>query len=378
MTKAEMMDDLGDVYTDRRLAPDLVEAALAQTTTDPVPILGQYLALTTGGSSGRRGVFVFDAWAAVQFMTSLTRALFVRVQAAGGPPPGGLTIAMIGAPSAVHATGSAAPWTAGGLLPFRFVGVPVTQPLDDIVDQLNAIDAPALAGYPTVLARLAAERLRGRLRIRPRTVSSTSETLDPLLRAAIAEAFEVPVVDMFGSTEGLVGISAPDDATLVFNSDVCITELVDEDHRPVPAGTPSAKVLVTNLSNRTQPLIRYELNDSFVRQPDAPDHGHLRATVQGRADELLRYAGVDVHPVVVRSVLVKEPAVLDYQVHQTARGIDVAALAGERLDEQRLRVRLVRALGDAGLRDPAVTVRSVATLKRHHESGKLQRFFLLS
>jgi phenylacetate-coenzyme A ligase PaaK-like adenylate-forming protein len=285
---------------------------------------------------------------------------------------------MICAPSAVHATGSAPEWTAGPAMPIRFVGVPATLPLPEIVDRLNALQAPALAGYPTMLARLAAEQRVGRLHIAPRSISSTSETLHPELRAAIVEGFGAPIVDMFGSTEGLVGVSAPDDEVLVFNSDVCIIELVDDENRPVPVGTPSAKVLLTNLSNRVQPLIRYEMTDRFVRRPDAPNHGHLRATVDGRCDALLRYNGVDVDPLVLRTVMVRSPDVLDYQVRQTRRGIDVAALAVSSLDVDRLSTRLAHALEHAGLTDPQVTVRAVATLERHHETGKLRRFLPLS
>jgi len=61
MTKAEMMGELADVYTDRRLSPALVERALASTTRVPVPILDEYLALSSGGSSGRRG---YSCWTA--------------------------------------------------------------------------------------------------------------------------------------------------------------------------------------------------------------------------------------------------------------------------------------------------------------------------
>jgi hypothetical protein len=64
-------------------------------------------------------------------------------------------------------------------------------------------------------------------------------------------------------------------------------------------------------------------------------------------------------------------------VHQTRRGIDVAALTSGALDERHLQTHLVRALHDAGLRDADVTVRSVATLERNHETGKLRRFFPL-
>jgi phenylacetate-CoA ligase len=343
-----------------------------------VPILDEYFALTSGGSSGRRGVFVFDRGTAATFVASLTRSLVARLQAQGGPPPGGLHVAMVGAPSAVHATGAVESLSAGDDMPFHFHAVPATLPLPQIVGRLNDIDAPALAGYPTMLARLAAERLAGRLRIQPALVTSTSETLHAGLRAAIRAGFGAPIVNAFGSTEGLVGSSQPDEEVLVFNSDVCIVELVDERNQPVAPGSPSAKVLVTNLSNRLQPLIRYEMTDSFIRQPDAADHGHLRAVVEGRSDDVLRYDGIEVHPIVVRSVLVKSPEILDYQVRQTRRGIDVAAVPATTIDVDGVCDRLSAALEAAGLHRARVTLRPVAELRRHRETGKVRRFVPLS
>lgn len=243
------------------------------------------------------------------------------------------------------------------------------------MERLNALQAPALYGYATMLHRLADEQRAGRLRITPLAVTSTSETLTPAARAAITEAFGVPVIDTFGSTEGLVGTSAPGDEVLVFNSDVCIVELVDADDQPVPPGLPSAKVLVTNLSNLTQPLIRYELNDVFVREPDSPDHGHLRATVRGRADDLLRYDdGVHVHPGVIRSVLLQRPEIADYLVFQHPRGIEVHAIAAEPVDVDVLTRALVDALAGTGLPAADVQVRIVESLPRDSATGKLRRF----
>jgi len=247
-----------------------------------------------------------------------------------------------------------------------------------MVARLNTLQPAALSGYPTMLARLAAERRAGRLRIAPQSITSTSETLFPAVRAAICEEFGVPVVDMFGSTEGLVGTSGPNDPVLVFNSDGCIIELVDERNRPVPSGACSAKVLITNLCNRVQPLVRYEMSDSFIRQPDTPASGHLRAVVEGRADDLLRWDGIDVHPLVIRAVMVKAPEVVDYQVRQTSRGVDVVALAPPALDVDQLRDRLATALGAAGLARPEVTVRTVPALDRHPETGKVRRFVPLT
>jgi len=99
-----------------------------------------------------------------------------------------------------------------------------------------------------------------------------------------------------GSTEGLVGHSEPGGSVLRFASDMCLAELVDDDNNPVPAGAPSAKVLVTNLHNPTQPLMRYELTDRFTTPEGTMGTGWLRASIDGRADEVFRYGGVAVHP----------------------------------------------------------------------------------
>jgi phenylacetate-CoA ligase len=372
MTKAELMDEFDAALTDPRLSLALAEQALAATKTEPQPLFGEYVCMSSGGSSGRRAVYVQDFESMAEFISSINRYPMRRVLLAGGPPPGGITVAMVAAASAVHATGAGPAWTAGGVM--RFVAVPVTLPLPEIVERLNALQPDGLFGYPSVLARLAAEQREGRLRVKPAGVTCSSENLLPEWRAAISGAFRAPLLDTFGSTEGLVGVTDPDDDVFSFNSDVCITELVDENGDPVPAGVPAARILVTNLANRTQPLIRYEIGDRFVRQPDSKEHGHLRATVDGRADEGLRFGATVIHPLVIRSVLVKTPAVSDYQVRRTARGIDVRVLAAGPLELERVRGELRAALSAAGLSEPEVCVRSVPELERHPETGKLRRF----
>lgn len=376
MTKAEMMTAYDDVVTDRRLRRGAVEDAIAATGSEPVPLLDAYLVLASGGSSGLRGVFAFDVEAVSAFFGALTRAAVARLQAAGATPPGGVPMAMVAAASAVHATGCAGPFTVNGQLPIRAVPVPVTLPFAEIVARLEALDLPGLYGYPAVLARLAAERRAGRLRISPAFVTSTSEMLTPQLRAEISEGFGAPLVDVFGTTEGLVGVTDPDDDVFSFNSDMCIVELVDDDRRPVAPGTPSTRVLVTNLCNTVQPLIRYELTDGFVAAPPDPRHGHLRARVRGRADTVFRYGELEVAPNVVRGVLLRRPEIVEYQVFQRPHGITVDAVlaAGTSLDHDGLADRLAAALAGIGLDGATAEVRVVPALARDTRSGKLRRF----
>jgi phenylacetate-CoA ligase len=370
MTKAELMADFDAVSCDPLLTRAAAERALAATGTEPTPLPGGYLCMATGGSSGQRGIFAYDRAGVAEFASLIFRS---RLAAMGADPARipEISFAMVGAPSAVHGTMFVPALLAGS--PIRFSFVPVTWPLADIVGRLNELRPDGLFGYPSMLARLAAEQHAGRLAVAPRMVNSTAETLLPEFRTAISEAFGAPITDTFATSEGLFGASAPDDPVITMATDSCLVELVDDAYRPVPPGVASAKVLVTNLYNRLQPLIRYELGDSFTRQPDSPDHGHLRVTVVGRSDEILRYPGTDVHPVVLRSVLLTHSGVVDYVVTQTPRGVAVLALTERDVDLARIQEDLRAALRRAGLADPEVDIEAVTSLPRHAETGKLRR-----
>ena len=374
MTKTQMMDHFDEVISDRLLTRQAAERALAATRTEPRPPPGGYLCMATGGSSGQRGIFAYDPAGVAECVSLILRtrlAALGLVTATGPAQVPEVTFAMVGAGSAVHGTMFIPSMLAGS--PIKFVSVPVTLPVTQIAGRLSQLQPDGLFGYPSMLARLAAEQQAGRLAIAPRLVNCTAETLQPEFRAPISTAFAAPVFNTFASTEGLFGSSGPDDPAIALATDSCIVEIVDADNRPVPPGTASAKVLVTNLFNHLQPLIRYELNDSFTRQPDAAEHGHLRVTVQGRADDILRYCSAEIHPLTLRSVLLAHPDVLDYQAQQTARGVALQVLLQRGTSLDGLREQLRAALARAGLADPEVTVVAVAVLPRNPETGKLRQ-----
>ena len=372
MTKSQMMAGFDDVLTDRRLSLRLVEQHLAGSLREPGLLLDQYVCLTSGGSSGLRGIFVQTLAEYADFVASLVRPGYARAIAAGGPPPGGLVLGQVTAASPVHSSGFASAVATGP--PVRMIPAPTTLPLADIVARLNAAQPPALLGYAYKLAELAREQLAGRLRIAPTSVTSVGELLTPADRAVIEQAFAAPVIDAFVSTEGLVGHSEPGGPVLSFASDMCLAELVDDDNNPVPAGVASAKVLVTNLHNLTQPLVRYELTDRFTGHVATPPAGWLRASIDGRADEVFRYGGMAVHPHVIRSALASEPAVREYQVRQIEGGIDVACVTSGHLATTALAARLERSLSRAGLAEPRVSIRLVEAISRDPRTGKVSRF----
>ena len=377
MTKAEMMAAFDEVVADPRARRAAAEAAIAATTAAPVPIDGELVVLASGGSSGQRGLFAFSVESFAEYACTLMRPTMARLRALGGLPPGGIELAIVGADSAIHATGLASAVLDRG--PVRFRSVPVTLPLAEIVDRLNDLQPLGLFGYPSMLARLAGERNEGRLLIAPLSVTATSETLRAEQRRLIRDTFGVPLVNTYGATEGLAGVSPPDDPVIAFASDTCIVELVDEHDRPVPPGTTSAAILVTNLFNPVQPLIRYRIDDRVVQRPDAGDHGHLRGEVEGRAGDVLRFGALTIHPLVIVSPLEQAAGVADFQVRQTPAGVDIDVVPGgtahdDTVDTARLADRVADRLRHAGLDDPDVTVTAVAGTRRDPRTGKAPLF----
>ena len=208
MTKADMMENFDAATTDRRLTRDLVERHLARSVTDPSLLLGDYVVLVSGGSSGQRGLFVQAADEYAEFAASVTRrAMAATVAAAGGLPPEGLVIGMVGAGSPVHSSGLAC--VTATRPPVRLVPAPASLPVAEIVRRLNAAQPPNLLAYAAKLAELAAEQRDGRLKLNLRSVTSIAEAISMPERIAVTEAFGVPVIDLFASTEGLVGHSEP-------------------------------------------------------------------------------------------------------------------------------------------------------------------------
>jgi len=72
MTKDDMMQNLDGIFTDTRLSRGQVEAHLETLSSDAY-LLDQFHVFASGGSSGRRGVFVWDWNGWLWFQLALAR-----------------------------------------------------------------------------------------------------------------------------------------------------------------------------------------------------------------------------------------------------------------------------------------------------------------
>ncbi|MEZ5728949.1 MAG: hypothetical protein R3E48_13705 [Burkholderiaceae bacterium] len=242
----------------------------------------------------------------------------------------------------------------------------VLQPIGELVEALNAFEPRFIASYPTTMLLLADERRANRLRVAPQTIWCGGETLADAERARIESVFECRVFQDYGASEAMAIAFDCGCGHLHLNCDWVILEPVDAHYRPVPAGTASTTVLLTNLANRVQPIIRYDLGDSItMRASPCPCGSPLPAlTVDGRRDDILCFVtpggrSVRLLPLAVETAVEEGTGLARFQVIQIADdavSVRFAPPAGTSRNAAWRRIR--RALGDylvaQGLGDVAV------------------------
>jgi phenylacetate-coenzyme A ligase PaaK-like adenylate-forming protein len=377
LDKATLMERFDELVTDRRLRRDALLAHIESLDGDDL-YLGEHRVMTTSGSSGRKGLFVYDraAWAAIV-------AQFFRYSAMAGVAPRlprRLRIAAIGGGAPTHMTRRVAATIAVGI--HRVLSLTATMPLERLVAELNAFRPDFLNVYPSLAVLLAYEQEAGRLRIAPQGMSTSSELRTPEMTERIRSAFGVTPVDLYGTTEGLWGASCEHGAGVHLFEDLTVVENVDGEGRPVPDGERGARLLVTSLFNRVQPLIRFELSDVVALETEPCRCGRtlrrVRA-IEGRADDVLVMPGAGGRDVAVLptqfAVVTADRDVREFQVVQAGGllRLRVALRDGARADEAsaRLRARVGERLAALGVPDPRIEVETCRALERP-PAGKLR------
>ena len=373
LPKATLMDNFDRIVTDPRLRRAELEAHLAGPAADR-PYLGRYRLFSTAGTTGLRGLFVQDV---EEFAVWLGTCL--RGMASWGLGPG-TRLAGIGSPSPLHISNQLYAVLLAGQ-PGAAPRLAVTTPLPEMVAALNAFRPQALTAYATVAAALAEEQLQGRLRIAPTLVATTSEVQTADIHRRITQAWDLEPLDFYGTTEAAVVAAARQgQAGMDVLEDLVVVEVVDEHDRSVPPGVPGHKVLLTNLVNHTQPLLRYELTDSLTlaggTNPLGLPYARI-AAVDGRSDDVITLPGaggrpVAVHPFRLRAPFAELLEVRQYQVVHDPAGLHVAVVLREQAPADlpdRIRASLAGELRAAGAVPPPIEVTPVPGIERDAGHG---------
>jgi len=331
LTKAQLMESFDELVTDRDVRLADLREFLASLTGYKL-FRDRFWVARTSGSTGNPGVFL---WNRAEWTTVI--ASYARAQEWAGIEARLLRRTRIGVVS------SRTPWHQSALVGmsvdspmFPVRRFDATAPLAETVAGLNDWQPENLICYASMGRVLAEEQVAGRLRIKPRAVMCSSEVLTEESRRRIHQAFGTEPFDVYAATE-TAGVAAECERhNKHLFEDLLIVEMVDDRNRPVPPGEIAAKLLVTVLFSRTQPLIRYEMSDRLGPSAATCPCGRtfaLAGSVDGRMEDFLtlpRQGGgtIPIHPNVFHGVLEPLP-IRQWQVQQAADGIDVLIVQGK-------------------------------------------------
>ncbi len=350
--------------------------------------LGRYLVMTTSGTTGEPAILLHDklSWR-VYNVVGRTRPqpLVGRIDLGALARRGIRTAALFatgghfGAVTLAERARRLSP-----LLADRTRVLSVLRPVEELVAELNAFQPTLLSGYPSVFVLLAAEQLAGRLRIEPVHILCAGELFTPAMREAVAGAFGCPVTEGYAATE-VPGLAIEcTHGFLHVNSDWYILEPVDSDRRAVPPGVQSDSVLVTNLANRIQPIIRYDLGDRVMLQPHSCTCGSPLpvVAVEGRTNDVLTFedAGhqpVPILPLALGSVIEEIPGVHRFQAigagpHNLTIRLDVDNEETRNAVEREVQARVREFLARHSVREVSITC-AAETPRQEPRSGKLRQ-----
>lgn len=367
LTKTELMTSFDELVTIPGVRRADVERHLSALHGNE-RFLDRFWVSRTSGSTGHPGIFLVDRaeWATII-------GSYSRAQEWAGIKASLTRRTRLGVVS------SRVPWhqsaRVGMSVDSPFVPVrrfDATQPLPEIVAGLNDWQPENLIAYASMARVLAGEQLAGRLQIAPRGVMCSSEVLTPEAAARIERAWGAPPFNVYAATETGGIASECRNHRMHLYEDLVISEIVHEKNRAVPPGTVGAKVLVTVLFSRTQPLIRYEMSDCLSVSTERCDCGlpfALLSGVDGRSEDwlLLRTPSggeVVIHPNVFHRLLEPLP-VMEWQVDERPDGLHIllqrptAPIQTAKLIEE-----VTRAICQAGAAAPPILVEVVDAVNR--------------
>lgn len=283
-SKKDLMADYNKWPTDPEVTQDKVFEYLAQFNENPQSkLLGKYTALATSGTSGIRTPMVRDSYHNEIHGQMMKQRLLAGLNS--DPRMNGKikrAVVVFCDPNASAYSSFMRNKRLTGASDTEYRAFSILDPIDKLAKEIDEFKPDMLSGYPSVVADLAAMQLEGHMNIHPIGIACSAETMTPrhleLMRKAFGE--DCHIINNFCSTEGGEIAMSCKYGHLHVNEDWIILEPVDENMKPVKEGEQSAGMLITDLSNFAQPIIRYYVDDHIIWHTEQCPCGNIRPYIE--------------------------------------------------------------------------------------------------
>lgn len=277
----------------------------------------------SSGTSGHRGLFLANSWEQAAWAGTMLAHTLHHLQ------PRRLRVAFF-----LRSNSNLYEQVGGTLLQFRYFDLML--PLPQAIAHLNQLQPHIIVGPPSLLHFLAEARQRGDLHVHPERLISVAEVLELQDRSYIEGTFNAPVQQIYQCTEGLLAISCAQ-GSLHIQEDIVVLQFEplstklnehskdDELDQEGEQDRQRVVPIVTDLWRKTQPIIRYRLNDVLQLETKmCPCGSPFRVihSIEGRCDDVCLFESQtgEVRPfypdTIRRMILLASPHITDYQATQ--------------------------------------------------------------
>jgi putative adenylate-forming enzyme len=287
--KQIMMENYDDLVCDPALKKDALERFIVESPDADTRYKKVYPVLHTSGSSGTIGLFVYGPLDWVIF-----QAVGIRVSNIGINPFKRTKVAFIGATDG-HYAGITAVRGLPRIL-YRIMATSISSPLEQICREIDHFQPDILFGYASGVGLLAQEQIAGHINIAPSAIRCSGDPLTPTIRKTVEKAFSIHPIDSYAATETLTfSVECDAHRRLHIFDDWFSVQVVDGDLKCVTPGQ-LGRIVITNLYNYTQPLIRYKMDDKIILSDKRCQCGWPFSVIDkiaGRSEETLWFARAD-------------------------------------------------------------------------------------
>ena len=270
MDKQAFMEHFDAINTcDLKLDECMDVAQKAEQSRDFSPMIkGISVGLSTG-TSGNRGVFlVSEKERAVWVAMVLDRVI-------------GFSLRKRKVAFFLRANNNLYQSTQSKKLEFHFFDI--FKKMEAHIAQLHALQPTILVAQPSVLCMIADEQIKGNLSISPQKIISVAEVLSVEDKSFLEDVFQQTIHQVYQCTEGFLASSCKY-GTMHFNEDFLIIE-----KKYIDTEKTRFHPVITDLLRRSQPIVRYELNDIITEKQNCACGSAMLAieSIDGRSDDIM-------------------------------------------------------------------------------------------
>lgn len=278
MNKTVMMEHFDEINTKKIKKEKAFEIAFqAEETRDFSSMIRDITIGLSSGTSGNRGLFIVseeerNRWAGTVLAKLLPNGILKKEK-----------IAFF-----LRANSNLYESVTSKRIVFSFFDL--LDSLEKHIENLQLLKPSILVAPPSMIRMLAEKKEQELLDISPKKIISVAEVLEPLDQEYIERVFRQKIHQVYQCTEGFLGFTC-EKGTLHLNEDVVYIEKHFLDEEKVKFSP-----IITDFSRKTQPIIRYHLNDILTIKRGGCSCGSVMTPIEqieGRCDDIFHFLNKD-------------------------------------------------------------------------------------